>query len=616
VWDADTGTVLDDSNREVMRVTAVDTGTNTLTVTRAQEGTSDVFHPDTSRVANRPTAKMFDDVDVSLEEVADYTASPTEVTAPVNTSAVTADQESVRDGDGYWNARYDLIYNSRADIAAAVNQLITDSQTATQGRQSPIKIPYPRSGDSTGQVNGWNVSSGQISIPYFENDKSRVQIAGPSRGPMTTRLAVQSGFPDSVLIQKDKAGASVGGTNKDEGDAIVGLDVFDAADVLTKIVEINEETQWVIEGCRFQSGTNMTYMVDVQATNNNFAGFGTIQDVHFNINDADVTAIRLGTSGDSTANSTYLHDVTLSGTAQGTLLDTENAEDVVVVGGDAEKGDPAFLIQSGGFQMYGTRFEGDYGTSDNVTTPVEIADGVEGYYLQPSVKSYENARSWLKQSTIRGFGAIILDIITPYAPFYSEIGQIPDEHATVVDGNIGVTGKDINFSTNATTGATVGVTERDLAGDKNLWRIDASISPGETDGNLIRFGWSGAGNQSHYLLAADPTEELSTHGITTNWVAHTNDGGTITATDTGTSLGTGSFILTAIVEDDDTADPPSSHAVRYLIDGVEVARHSGLSGLGGGGPRLSVESRDGTSKNMLVWALNPRILGRFGQRLP
>lgn len=70
VWDAGGFPRPDqDPDVEIMRVTARDTGTNELTVTRAQEGTSDVSHPDSSELQLSPTAKMLDDVDSELEDI-------------------------------------------------------------------------------------------------------------------------------------------------------------------------------------------------------------------------------------------------------------------------------------------------------------------------------------------------------------------------------------------------------------------------------------------------------------------------------------------------------------------------------------------------------------------
>jgi len=51
-----------DPDVEILRVTGVDTGTDELTVTRGQEGTSGASHPSGSAVHLTPTAKMFTDI--------------------------------------------------------------------------------------------------------------------------------------------------------------------------------------------------------------------------------------------------------------------------------------------------------------------------------------------------------------------------------------------------------------------------------------------------------------------------------------------------------------------------------------------------------------------------
>lgn len=64
LWDAGSYPRPDqDPDVEVVRVTGRDTTNDNLTVTRAQESTSDVSHPATSQLALTPTAKMFSDID-------------------------------------------------------------------------------------------------------------------------------------------------------------------------------------------------------------------------------------------------------------------------------------------------------------------------------------------------------------------------------------------------------------------------------------------------------------------------------------------------------------------------------------------------------------------------
>jgi len=82
-----------DPDVEVLRVTAIDTGANELTVTRAQEGTSAAAHPDQSAVHLSPTAKMFSDIEDTFADFWDSSAQ--ELTADVNNTAVNADDAQV-----------------------------------------------------------------------------------------------------------------------------------------------------------------------------------------------------------------------------------------------------------------------------------------------------------------------------------------------------------------------------------------------------------------------------------------------------------------------------------------------------------------------------------------
>ena len=69
IWDANNFPRPDqDGDVEIVRVTGRDTGSDELTVVRAQETTSDVAHPEGSAVHLSPTAKMFSDIE------AEYTA--------------------------------------------------------------------------------------------------------------------------------------------------------------------------------------------------------------------------------------------------------------------------------------------------------------------------------------------------------------------------------------------------------------------------------------------------------------------------------------------------------------------------------------------------------------
>lgn len=71
-WDAEQYPRPDqDANTEIWRVTAVDTGTDTLTVTRAQEGTAAASQPNGAAVHLSPTAKMFSEIQTKTQGLSD-----------------------------------------------------------------------------------------------------------------------------------------------------------------------------------------------------------------------------------------------------------------------------------------------------------------------------------------------------------------------------------------------------------------------------------------------------------------------------------------------------------------------------------------------------------------
>lgn len=96
IWDAGSYNRPDqDPNVEIVRATSRDTTNDTVTVSRAQESTSNASHPSSSEIASVLTAKMISDLDTYLNELADFAASPTEITAPVNNSSTTTAQASI-----------------------------------------------------------------------------------------------------------------------------------------------------------------------------------------------------------------------------------------------------------------------------------------------------------------------------------------------------------------------------------------------------------------------------------------------------------------------------------------------------------------------------------------
>lgn len=87
IWDVNSHPRPDqDPDVEILRVTAVDTTNNDLTVTRGQESTSGASHPSGSAVHLSPTAKMFGDIESTFGDFWDATNQ--ELTANVNNTQV------------------------------------------------------------------------------------------------------------------------------------------------------------------------------------------------------------------------------------------------------------------------------------------------------------------------------------------------------------------------------------------------------------------------------------------------------------------------------------------------------------------------------------------------
>jgi len=78
IWDSATYPRPDqDPDVEIMRVTGYDTGNNTITVSRGQEGTAAAAHPDGSAIHHGVTAKVVSDIDTELQNApADVPQSP------------------------------------------------------------------------------------------------------------------------------------------------------------------------------------------------------------------------------------------------------------------------------------------------------------------------------------------------------------------------------------------------------------------------------------------------------------------------------------------------------------------------------------------------------------
>jgi len=90
IWDvADYPRPDQDPDVEILRVTAIDTTADDLTVTRGQEGTSGASHPLGSAVHLSPTAKMFGDIEATFN--AFYDDANDVLTSQVGTSTNRSD---------------------------------------------------------------------------------------------------------------------------------------------------------------------------------------------------------------------------------------------------------------------------------------------------------------------------------------------------------------------------------------------------------------------------------------------------------------------------------------------------------------------------------------------
>jgi hypothetical protein len=94
IWDVDAHPRPDqDPAVEILRVTGRDTTNDDLTVTRGQETTAGASHPSGSAVHLSPTAKMFGDIDSTIQSFWDDTNQ--ELTADVNNQSVNTDVSSI-----------------------------------------------------------------------------------------------------------------------------------------------------------------------------------------------------------------------------------------------------------------------------------------------------------------------------------------------------------------------------------------------------------------------------------------------------------------------------------------------------------------------------------------
>jgi len=195
VWDTDQGRPDQDGNVELVEVTAVDTGSNTLTVSRGVGQTSDVSHPDTSAVLVPSTANLFGDIDVFLEALGPNSSGTlNELTTNVNNEQTDAGQRNA---------------GTVIDVSA-----------------SPYNAPKAPNGDATTAVqdaiNDLPAEGGTLVFPYLVKVTSTIDA--------TDTVGIEWTTPQGHRGQVATAGISAdqGGIRFDTGGS-VGLDLVGAA---------------------------------------------------------------------------------------------------------------------------------------------------------------------------------------------------------------------------------------------------------------------------------------------------------------------------------------------------------------------------------------------------
>jgi len=115
VWEG--GRPDQDANAEVVRVTAVDTGTDTLTVTRGQETTTGAAHSGGANIQMSPTAKMFQDIeDRYVAEGEDFDGQGTSSFSGLESVSTVEQSITTSGGFNRQSATYNVVGTSGAVI--------------------------------------------------------------------------------------------------------------------------------------------------------------------------------------------------------------------------------------------------------------------------------------------------------------------------------------------------------------------------------------------------------------------------------------------------------------------------------------------------------------------
>ena len=240
IWDVNNFPRPDqDGDVEILRVTARDTGTNELTVTRGQEMTSAAAHPEGSAIHLSPTAKMFSDIESTFSDF--WNAGTQELTGDVNntnTTTTTLEAEKAKS-------------RQETNILAILNE----DQDISVGDFEPVK--FESSKDNT---NEWNdeenrfepAVSGQYRIDVLvgfragaDGDEIRLSIEGDDRiievrDERTTAAAgdIQVLTSHFSLDLEESENYTINVRNDDSSDTIIGDTRFTRLGISREINEV------------------------------------------------------------------------------------------------------------------------------------------------------------------------------------------------------------------------------------------------------------------------------------------------------------------------------------------------------------------------------------------
>lgn len=217
IWDATNFPRPDqDSDVEILRVTARDTGADELAVTRAQEVTAAAAHPSGSAVHLSPTAKMFGDIEGTFADFWDANAQ--ELTADVNNQSVNTGQtitdppadgvtkttEIVEYGDQRLTAEYsqrtlnvsttakEILSTEDSDLARGVFAFVTGSDVTNSGVVFADYVIFARNGSAA--TVGTAQSNGPSTRTYGVNGSNlTLEIGSGTYDVYTTAIGARSG---------------------------------------------------------------------------------------------------------------------------------------------------------------------------------------------------------------------------------------------------------------------------------------------------------------------------------------------------------------------------------------------------------------------------------------